>query len=254
VWLTREHLKNLVRPKWDEGRAFGRYFCVRKEGVYSTDGHRLMYSPLPDQPLAGQPREAWGGLDVDSQLEDGESMLIPFAAMGALLRMQGSRVPAKLRETVHARIAVDVAEWRAGLARIIESREHYKELIAAGQAKDDHGAILPAIHHDPEAFFRATALTIDGELTPVAVRMRVVHSDAFPSFESVIPKGDPHAVFGMNPQYLAEAAAAIAAFGLANGGARIELFDTGEQMSPIKITSQTTKAWVLVMPTSLRPR
>ncbi|MBY0277917.1 hypothetical protein K2Z84_21495 [Candidatus Binatia bacterium] len=78
--LSRENLTRHVCSK-DATRLHLHNLCITREGVISSDGHRLLVTPLPETKGADFPR-LHGAPDFDpaSELEDGEKVLLPVTA------------------------------------------------------------------------------------------------------------------------------------------------------------------------------
>lgn len=248
----------------DETRAHLHNLCVRKDGVYSTDGHRLMFTPLPTNidPKHCSDVPWYDGIDNTVQLEPGEQILLPVEVMKQIGRLLSTHKIKKMP----ALVSVDVVGWR-------QANEARKAADAKRAEWEAAEAAKPATERQPwtaaptfrqDAWFRVAAW-VNGSTYVV----RVKYTDEFPTIDAVIPKGDAKRKVGINPNYLGHEAAQLAAYGKSNNSvgvsgmmSMLELFDE-EGMAPIKLSlvrvSGPRKAgaelppppWVIIMPMRL---
>lgn len=260
MWLEKLNLTVHCAGK-DENRAHLSNLCVRKDGVYSTDGHRLMFTPLPTgiDPKHCTDVPWYDNIDNTVQLEPGEQILLPVEVMTQLAKLLSTH---KIKK-VPALVSVDVAGWRMA--------DHARKEADAKKAEwEATEAAKPATERQPwsmaptfrqEAWFRVAAW-VNGSTYVV----RVKYEDHFPSIDAVIPKGDPKRRLGINPSYLGSEAGKLATYAAAGKGlammSSLDLFDE-DGSAPVKLSlvrpgsprkngeELPPTPWVIIMPMRL---
>lgn len=262
MWLEKENI-TINCAGDDETRAHLSTLCVRKDGVYSTDGHRLMFTPLPTNidPKHGSDVPWWDGIDNSVQLEPGEQILLPIDVMKQMARLLSTH---KLKK-IPALVSVDVIGWRqaneARKAADAKKAEWEAAEAAKPQAQRQPWATAPTFRQD--AWFRVAVWV--NQTTYVA---RVKYEDNFPNIEPVIPKGEPVHRVGINPGYIGHEGTQLAAYGKSNKAgisgmmSKLEFFDK-EGMAPVRLSLMRnggprkgeselpTPPWVIIMPMRL---
>lgn len=107
--LSKRNLTDHVASK-DETRAHLNVLRITPHGVISTDGHRLLCTPLPDLAADAFPGATVGeAFDPTSTLQDGEAVSIPTSA---LKRVVGTIARDRQRPELEC-VAFDAAATRA---------------------------------------------------------------------------------------------------------------------------------------------